>query len=121
MTDPIQSIPGAHFRYLLGKTPSLLDVDAKVAGMLGFTQASFQEASVTLLQRVHPEDQDVATSLFAPEQLPGQGALNLRVRHADGRIRCCRRPSCSSRTNSSSWQPRRSRAMHCQQQVKQLP
>jgi PAS domain S-box-containing protein len=90
LTDPIQSIPEAHFRYLLGKTPSLLDVDAKVAGLLGFTQASFQEASVTLLQRVHPEDQDVATSLFAPEQLPGQGALNLRVRHADGRIRCCR-------------------------------
>ncbi len=90
MTDPHTPLPDALFRYLLGEAASLVDVDAQVEGLLGFTAACFLDASVALPRCIHQDDQDVAATLFSPDLLPSQGALNLRVRQANGRIRCCR-------------------------------
>jgi PAS domain S-box-containing protein len=90
LSDQTPSLPDALFHFVLGDVPRLLDVDTQVEGLLGFTRAFFLNASITLPQCVHADDQDVAATLFSAERQPRQGTLNLRLRQANGRIRCCR-------------------------------
>ena len=84
MSDQTPSLPDALFHFVLGDVPRLLDVDTQVEGLLGFTRAFFLNASITLPQCVHADDQDVAATLFSAERQPRQGTLNLRLRQAAG-------------------------------------
>ena len=43
-----------------------------------------------LARAIHAEDADIAEMLFASQPLSGIRVFNIRLRHADGRIRCCR-------------------------------
>lgn len=91
MTDTApRPIPEVSFRFLLGNTPMLQEVDPEIEVLLGFSRAAFIEGAVALPERIHPDDRDFAEIIFSPVAVPAQGVLNLRVRQANGRIRCVR-------------------------------
>ncbi|MBP6763618.1 MAG: PAS domain S-box protein [Rubrivivax sp.] len=80
----------ASFCISLAPAPQLLSVSDGVAALLGLAPAEFVSGAVSLVQRIHPHDQDIAERLFADFDSPEIEAVNLRLRHADGRIRCVR-------------------------------
>jgi PAS domain-containing protein len=78
------------FRIVLEPAPRVLSVNDDVCTLLGFAPEAFIAGAVSLVQRIHPHDQDIAERLFADCDSPELEAVNLRLRHADGRIRCVR-------------------------------
>ena len=71
-------------------TPNVLSVSDGVDDLLGFTADDFLAGKIVLQSRIHPHDQDIAAVLFSSEIVPASGIFNIRLRHADGRIRCLR-------------------------------
>ena len=69
---------------------TLLSVDAGIEALLGFSAPAFRTGEVNLWERIHSDDKDVTAELFSPFVGNQSGAVNLRLRHADGRIRCVR-------------------------------
>ncbi len=70
-----------------------VSVDGDVEGLLGFASEAFLSNRVSLGSLIHPGDQDIADAVFADLLVAPdtrQGAFNVRLRHADGRIRCMR-------------------------------
>lgn len=86
----ITAIPDVIFRFRLGDKPHLLEVDAQVEVLLGFPRHAWLDQTPDLFDCIHADDQDMASFLLTPGEHACQGVFNLRVRHADGRIRCCR-------------------------------
>ncbi len=80
----------AAFRFTLSDPPQLVTVSSGVEGLLGFAREQFVASQVHLRDRVHPEDAGLADSLFSPHIEDRSGSFNIRLRHADGRIRCCK-------------------------------
>jgi PAS domain S-box-containing protein len=76
------------FRIVLEPAPRVLSVNDDVCTLLGFAPEAFIAGTVSLMQRIHAHDQDLVERLLAPHAGAGPEAINLRVRHADGRIRC---------------------------------
>jgi diguanylate cyclase (GGDEF)-like protein/PAS domain S-box-containing protein len=72
---------------LTGEYPAQ-SVSDGIKSLLGFHREEFLASKVTLKDRVHPDDADVAAVLFSPQIQPPSGAFNIRLRHSDGRIRC---------------------------------
>ena len=71
----------------------MVSVDGDVERLLGFLPAAFLRGEVSLASLIHHGDRDIADTLFAnplvaPDLL--RGTFNIRLRHADGRIRCVR-------------------------------
>jgi diguanylate cyclase (GGDEF)-like protein/PAS domain S-box-containing protein len=56
--------------------------------LLGFNVDDFLAGNVTLQSRIHAHDQDIADVLFSTDSNAASGSINIRLRHADGRIRC---------------------------------
>jgi diguanylate cyclase (GGDEF)-like protein/PAS domain S-box-containing protein len=78
----------ATFCFVLKSPPQLVAAGDAVKALLGYARNDFLTASIQLQERIHPEDALLAASLFAPVDKDAAGVLNLRIRHADGRIRC---------------------------------
>lgn len=78
------------FRLRLTDQLELLSVGDRVEPLLGIAAGEFLSSRVTLIDRIHLDDHDYASFLFSPSQAKRSGSLNLRVRHADGKIRCMR-------------------------------
>ena len=78
----------AAFRYSLSSRPSLLSVSESVTSLLGFAPERFMNGAASLADRIHPHDADLAAQLFDPMAGPQTGCCNLRIRQANGRIRC---------------------------------
>ena len=72
---------------LTAKLP-VLSVSDGIEALLGFKLEDFLSSRVSLKERIHPDDSDIADALFSPEIQSGAGGFNIRMRHADGRIRC---------------------------------
>ena len=66
----------------------LRSVSGSIKSLLGFSREEFLTSKVHLRDRIHPEDAGVVDSLFSPNLEKRSGAFNIRLRHADGRIRC---------------------------------
>jgi hypothetical protein len=66
----------------------VLFVSGSIDALLGFNADDFLTGKVTLQSRIHAHDQDIANVLFSNEIHPASGTFNIRLRHADGRIRC---------------------------------
>jgi hypothetical protein len=79
LPDQTQPVPNASRGFVLGDASRLLDVDTQVHDLLDFTQARFLAGGVALGQRIHPDDQNVAATLFSPKSEARHGMLNLRV------------------------------------------
>jgi diguanylate cyclase (GGDEF)-like protein/PAS domain S-box-containing protein len=80
----------AKFRLELTDRLPVLSVSDGIMALLGFTAEAFLSSRVSLRERIHKDDCDVAGMLFSPENHPACGDFNIRLRHADGRIRCVR-------------------------------
>jgi len=78
----------ATFCFVLKSPPRLVSVGDDVEALLGYTQEEFLTANVQLRDRIHPEDAGLAGALFSQDSTNKSGSLILRIRHADGRIRC---------------------------------
>ncbi len=78
----------AAFRFVLKDPPQLVSVDEGVKSLLGFTREDFRTSKVHLRDRVHREDASLADSLFSSEIDHPTDSFNIRLRHADGKIRC---------------------------------
>ncbi len=76
------------FCFALGDPPRLVSVDGDVEGLLGYSRKSFLSAKAHLKDLIHREDAGVAEFLFSPDLKDRSGVFNIRLRHADGRIRC---------------------------------
>jgi len=66
----------------------VLSVSEGIEALLGFTPEDFLFSKVSLKERIHPHDSDTSGALFSLEIHSGSGTFNIRLRHADGRIRC---------------------------------
>jgi diguanylate cyclase (GGDEF)-like protein/PAS domain S-box-containing protein len=85
-----RAAPTTHLTWVQTGGWSLRDADDGVLALLGFAPAEFLAGRVTLQERIHPDDQDIADMLFAPDPAPTSGTANLRLRRANGRIVCVR-------------------------------
>ncbi len=83
--DPILAV---QLHFALTRPPALLAVGPAVERLLGWTAADFLGGKVALRDRIHPDDTDIAKTLFSPLAEPVAGSCNLRLRQANGRIRC---------------------------------
>jgi diguanylate cyclase (GGDEF)-like protein/PAS domain S-box-containing protein len=72
----------------IAPTPEVLSADSGIKMLLGFSAADFINGKVSLLSLIHADDQDIADQLFSTARIQGDGTFNIRLRHADGRIRC---------------------------------
>jgi diguanylate cyclase (GGDEF)-like protein/PAS domain S-box-containing protein len=80
----------ANFGIALAAQPQVLSVSKGVETLLGYTPHDFLSSKVSLADLIHPHDADIAERLFSVETPKESGTLNIRLRHADGRIRCVR-------------------------------
>lgn len=69
---------------------SVLSASADILPLLGHAAADFISGRLSLQELIHPDDGDLAAQLFAPDGSQSSGVLSLRLRQADGRIRCIR-------------------------------
>ncbi len=68
--------------------PTVLSVDDNIDTLLGFTVADFLNGNVSLQNRIHTDDQDIAEVLFSTNCNKTTDTFNIRLRHANGHIRC---------------------------------
>ena len=87
-TPPTETVIAAQLRLALRDPPAVLAVSGDLPALLGFTPADLLSGTVALPQRFHPDDADLAGELFAPEGPRVSGVVNIRLRQADGKIRC---------------------------------
>jgi diguanylate cyclase (GGDEF)-like protein/PAS domain S-box-containing protein len=78
----------AHFRFTLTDSISLLSVSDEVEALLGFKPDDFLAGRVSLKNLIHVHDLDIASELFSTESNKTSGTFNIRLRQANGRIRC---------------------------------
>jgi len=76
------------FCFALKFPPQLLSAGEDVEALLGFSREEFLTARVQPQDRIHPADAGLAETLFSQNSTDIAGSVNLRIRHADGRIRC---------------------------------
>jgi two-component system sensor histidine kinase/response regulator len=72
---------------LTGLLP-VLSVGDSIEALLGFTADDYLSSRVSLQQQIHPHDADIAARLFSAGDPGTSGSFNIRLRHANGRIRC---------------------------------
>ncbi len=80
----------AEFRILLSDTPIVLSVSDSINELLGFTAEDFICGKVSLTERIHLEDGDLASRLFFSWDSPASGSFPIRLRQASGKIRIVR-------------------------------
>lgn len=78
----------ARFRIALTACPSVLSVSDTIQGLLGFEAASFRAGNVSLQALIHPGDQAIAERMFSPTESVVSETFNIRLRQANGLIRC---------------------------------
>lgn len=81
---------GASIRLALTDPLQVLAVSDSIQALTGFPAEDWVSSRVVLPGRLHSEDRAAGEFLFSPELSDPSGSINLRVRHADGRIRCLR-------------------------------
>jgi len=74
--------------FALGDPPRLLAAHGPTRKVLGFAAGDLLSDQITFQGRIHPGDADLAAAIFSAAGAASSGTACLRVRHADGRIRC---------------------------------
>jgi len=78
----------AKLRLALDDRLTVLAVDDGIEQLLGLRAEDFLTSRVSLKDLIHADDADIAGMLFSPHSEGKSGTFNIRLRHADGRIRC---------------------------------
>ena len=81
-------IKATNIRISLANPMIALFVGDGIEYLLGFKPNEFLTGKVSLQSRIHADDHDIADDLFATEIKQTSGDFNIRLRHANGRIRC---------------------------------
>jgi len=76
------------FCFALSDPPRLVSVRGTTEALLGYSQRDFLTAKVNLKDLIHPDDAGMADYFFSNGLEIRTGCINIRLRHADGRIRC---------------------------------
>ncbi|NML28442.1 PAS domain S-box protein [Zoogloea dura] len=80
----------ARLRVELRAELRVLSAEAGINEVLGYSSEDLTNGLVRLGHLIHPDDADIALQLFCTEPTATVEVANLRMRHADGRIRCIR-------------------------------
>ncbi len=88
----------AAFRYVLSKPPRLASACGSVEGLTGLNPDDFLASRIDLRSRIHSEDAPFFESLFTSDIQRPAGGFNIRLRHADGKIRCIKGSFTKSRS-----------------------
>lgn len=78
----------AYFHILLIKPMDIFSVSDGIEDLLGFKSEEFIKGNVSLLDRIHGNDKDIADVLFSTDMKKSSGSFNIRLRQANGCIRC---------------------------------
>lgn len=84
------SLLEARIQYSLTESLPVLSVDYSIEALLGFSPESFINGDVCLRNRIHAGDLEFSNTLFETTASPHSGQFNIRIRQANGRIRCVR-------------------------------
>ncbi len=84
------SILEATLRMALTDRLPVLVVSDSFEALLGFSAEELLSSRVSLKDRFHAADADIADLLFSPDLQPESIPFNIRLLHADGRFRCIR-------------------------------
>src|ERR1035441_6339890 len=76
------------FCFASSDPPRLVSVRGATEALLGYSQSDFITCKVSLKDLVHPGDAGIADGIFSSDPGAGSGSFSIRLRHADGRIRC---------------------------------
>jgi len=87
-SSDMASVLEAHILISLIAPITVLSVTDDIEDLLGFKAADFLTAKVSLKNQIHAHDQDIADDLFSIETNRTHGTFNVRIRQANGRIRC---------------------------------
>ncbi len=68
--------------------PRLVSVRGGTEALLGYSQRELLTGKVSLRDLIHPGDAGIAKCIFSSDLEARSGCFNLRLRHADGHIRC---------------------------------
>lgn len=80
----------AEFHILLSDAPVVLSVSDSIKALLGFTPDDFICGKVSIVDRIHLADGDLASLLFFSSDSPASGSFPIRLRQASGQIRIVR-------------------------------
>ncbi|MBL8429081.1 MAG: PAS domain S-box protein [Dechloromonas sp.] len=78
------------FQLRLGELPSTVAVGDGVFSLLGYAADDFVSGKVSLSQRFHADDRDIADALFGTFVPEGEQIFNARIRNVGGRVVCVR-------------------------------
>lgn len=101
----------AKLRLALDESRAVLSVSAEMEALLGYAPEDFLRGRVSLAERIHRADADIATRLFAKGESES-GRFNIRLRHADGSIRCVRGEYTKENTDKQILELRLTDARH---------
>jgi len=76
------------FCFASSDPPRLVSVRGGTEALLGYSQHELLTAKVNLKDLVHPDDAGIAENIFSNCLEIRSGCIYLRLRHANGRIRC---------------------------------
>ena len=76
------------FCFMLDEAPRLVSIRGDTETLLGVGQRAFLSGKIQFKDLIHPDDDEVAGRVFSPDLESRSGVFNIRLRHADGRIRC---------------------------------
>jgi diguanylate cyclase (GGDEF)-like protein/PAS domain S-box-containing protein len=80
----------ARVRIFLSDPPFVLSVCESIEALTGFPSQDWLSSGICLQDRVHPSDIHLINSLFSPDLKRPSGSASIRIRHADGKLRCLR-------------------------------
>lgn len=84
---------------LLNDAILVLTISDSIQKLLGFSPDDYLTGKVSLKEQIHPDDLDIADILFSTENLSSNVA-NIRLRQANGRIRCIKVISSKETTSN---------------------
>jgi len=89
-TTDSNAVIEARVRLAMAGCRPVLSITDSIETLLGFSPDDFLSGRVSLKNRIHPHDADIADVLFSPANSGDSGVFNVRIRQANGRIRCIR-------------------------------
>lgn len=87
MTDSNHTL-ASFFRLTLSNPPKVLLASEGVSGLLSYSEQDLISGRISLQSQIHSDDQDLAAAIFSTEEIKTSSTINIRIRHANGKIKC---------------------------------
>jgi diguanylate cyclase (GGDEF)-like protein/PAS domain S-box-containing protein len=91
----------ARVRISLGDPQLVLSVCDSIETLTGFPPQDWLSSGICLRDRVHPSDIHLLNSFLSPDLSLPSGSASIRIRHADGKLRCLRADYSKARAAES--------------------